>query len=218
MLRTQLLLNYTLEDHGAVLDVERITIKLITKHGWVIAYYGTIPTCPQPNSLNLINVGSDSATLTWSTFATDSLWNTYITPSGVSPNNSHLIVSNNDTRFLWNGPKNWLLVSKKKELIKNILDKFKDTDFAVTDLSHSRAIIEIEGQDVKEVLKKGCPFNFDSLEKNKSINSTYNGITLTIDMLDDNPNKVRLFALRSFGESLYHSITDASLEYGFKSV
>tara|TARA_Y100000816_G_scaffold172165_1_gene123695 strand:+ start:141 stop:731 length:591 start_codon:yes stop_codon:yes gene_type:complete len=128
------------------------------------------------------------------------------------------VVSNNDTRFLWNGPKNWLLVSNKKELIKSILDKFKDTDFAVTDLSHSRAIIEIEGQDVKEVLKKGCPFNFDSLEKNKSINSTYNGITLTIDMLDDNPNKVRLFALRSFGESLYHSIADASLEYGFKSV
>ena len=56
------------------------------------------------------------------------------------------------------------------------------------------------------------------MEKNKSINSTYNGIALTIDMLDDNPNKVRLFALRSFGESLYHSITDASLEYGFKSV
>ena len=128
------------------------------------------------------------------------------------------VVSNNDTRFLWNGPKNWLLVSNKKELIKSILDKFKDTDFAVTDLSHSRAIIEVEGQDVKEVLKKGCPFNFDSLEKNKSINSTYNGIALTIDMLDDNPNKVRLFALRSFGESLYHSITDASLEYGFKSV
>ena len=128
------------------------------------------------------------------------------------------VVSNNDTRFLWNGPKNWLLVSNKKDLIKSILDKFKDTDFAVTDLSHSRAIIEIEGQDVKEVLKKGCPFNFDTLEKNKSINSTYNGISLIIDMLDDNPNKVRLFALRSFGESLYHSITDASLEYGFKSV
>ena len=128
------------------------------------------------------------------------------------------VVSNNDTRFLWNGPKNWLLVSNKKDLIKSILDKFKDTDFAVTDLSHSRAIIEIEGQDVKEVLKKGCPFNFDSLEKNKSINSIYNGIALTIDMLDDNPNKVRLFTLRSFGESLYHSVTDASLEFGFKSI
>ena len=127
------------------------------------------------------------------------------------------VIFNNDTRILWNGPKNWLLVSNKKDLLKNISEKFKSTDFAVTDLSHSRAIIEIEGQDVKEVLKKGCPFNFNTLEKNNSINSIYNGIAFTADMLDDNPDKVRLFTLRSFGESLYHSITDASLEFGFIS-
>ena len=65
------------------------------------------------------------------------------------------VISNNDTRILWSGPKNWLLVSTKKDLLKNILQVFKDTDFAVTDLSHSRAIIELEGQNVKEVLKKG---------------------------------------------------------------
>ena len=128
------------------------------------------------------------------------------------------VVNNNDTRILWNGPKNWLLVSTKKDLFKNILQKFQDTDFAVTDLSHSRAIIQIEGQEVKEVLKKGCPFNFNTLEKNNSINSTYNGLAFTVDMLDENPDKARLFTLRSFGESLYHSITDASLEFGFKSL
>jgi sarcosine oxidase subunit gamma len=127
------------------------------------------------------------------------------------------VISNNETRILWNGPKNWLLVSTKKNLIENISQNLKEINFAVTDLSHSKAIIEIEGQDAKEVLKKGCPFNFNTLEKNNSINSTYNGIAFTVDMLDDNPDKIRLFALRSFGESLYHSITDASLEFGFKS-
>ena len=128
------------------------------------------------------------------------------------------VVFNETTRIMWNGPKNWFLVSTKKDLIKKITDKFKDTDFAVTDLSHSRAIIEIEGNDAIEVLKKGCPFNFNILDKNNSINSTYNGIAFTVDRLSENPNKVRLFALRSFGESLYHSITDASLEFGFKSL
>ena len=128
------------------------------------------------------------------------------------------VVFNEATRIMWNGPKNWLLVSTKKDLIKNVVDKFKDTDFAVTDLSHSRAIIEIEGNDAIEVLKKGCPFNFNTLDKNNSINSTYNGIAFTIDRLGENPNKVRLFALRSFGESLYHSITDASLEFGFETL
>jgi len=128
------------------------------------------------------------------------------------------VISNNDTRILWNGPKNWLLVTTKKDLLKKISQNLNEINFAVTDLSHSKAIIEIEGQDAKEVLKKGCPFNFNTLEKNNSINSTYNGIAFIVDMLDDNPDKVRLFSLRSFGESLYHSITDASLEFGFKSL
>ena len=138
---------------------------------------------------------------------------------GLELKNEPLIVLNNaDTRILWNGPKNWLLVSTKKDLLTNILQNFKEIDFAVTDLSHSKAIIEIEGKDAKEVLKKGCPFNFNSLEKNNSINSTYNGIAFMVDMLDDNPDRVRLFALRSFGESLYHSVTDASLEFGYKTI
>tara|TARA_B110001452_G_scaffold74004_1_gene59954 strand:- start:259 stop:846 length:588 start_codon:yes stop_codon:yes gene_type:complete len=127
------------------------------------------------------------------------------------------VITNNDTRILWNGPKNWLLVSTKKDLFNNISKTFSETDFAVTDLSHSKATIQIEGQNIKEVLKKGCPFNFNTLDKNNSINSTFNGIAFTVDMLDDNPDKVRIFTLRSFGESLYHSITDASLEFGFIS-
>ena len=133
--------------------------------------------------------------------------------------NEPMEVSCNDqTRILWNSPKNWFLISTKKELLKDILQIFKDTDFAITDLSHSRAIIEIEGKEVKEVLKKGCPFDFNVLVKNNSINSSYNNIAFTVDMLNDDPYKVRLFALRSFGESLYHSITDASLEFGYKSI
>ena len=125
------------------------------------------------------------------------------------------VMNNNDTRILWNGPKNWLLVSIKKDLLSNISQNFKDTDFAITDLSSSKAIIEIEGNNSKEVLKKGCPFNFNDLNKNNCLNSTYNGISITVDMLNENPDKVRIFSLRSFGESLYHSITDACLEFGY---
>ena len=128
------------------------------------------------------------------------------------------VTNNSETRILWNGPKNWFLISTKKDLLKIVLETFKDTDFAITDLSHSRAIIELEGEEAIEVLKKGCPFNFNTLEKNNSINSTYNGIAFTVDMLDDKPNKLRLFTLRSFGESFYHSITDASLEFVYKSL
>ena len=35
------------------------------------------------------------------------------------------VVHNNDTRILWNGPKNWLLVSNKKNLLKDISKNLK---------------------------------------------------------------------------------------------
>ena len=127
------------------------------------------------------------------------------------------VTFNENTRILWNGPKNWMLVSSKKDLIKSISLMCKETDFAVTDLSHSRAVIDIEGNYVIEVLKKGSPFNFGILKKDNSTNSLYNNIAFTVDLINDKPFKVRLFALRSFGESLYHSITDASLEFGYQN-
>ena len=65
-------------------------------------------------------------------------------------NESLAVVFNETTRIMWNGPKNWLLVSSKKDLLNNILEVFKETDFAVTDLSHSRAIIKIEGDNDNE--------------------------------------------------------------------
>ena len=128
------------------------------------------------------------------------------------------VSNNNDTRILWNGPNNWLLVSNKKNLLKEIVEKLDEDNFAITNLSHSRAIIELDGTNAKEVLKKGCPYNFNELKKDNSLNSTFNGMSVTIDVLNDNPHKIRIFTLRSFGESLYHSITDSCLEFGYKSI
>ena len=126
--------------------------------------------------------------------------------------------SNSDTRILWLGPENWLVFSSKKNLIELEKSQFDEKDFAITDISHSRSIIELEGNLVNEVLKKGCPLDINSFKEGDCANSVYNGITITIDFISDNPKKVRVLGLRSFGESLHHSITDACLEFGFKSI
>ena len=136
----------------------------------------------------------------------------------ILPQESLKVNCNKNTRILWCGPNNWLLVSIKKELLKEINKSFINTDFAVTDLSHSRTIIELKGKNSKEILKKGCPFNFNDFRKDNCINSIFNGITVTIDMINEGPDELRIFALRSFGESLYHSITDACLEDGYKAI
>ena len=123
---------------------------------------------------------------------------------------------NNETRILWSGPDICMVVSTNKN-IKDKLSSINADDFAVTDLSHSRAGIEISGLHSVDVLKKGTPLNLNSSEfkKNNCANSSYNGISFMLDFIDDQPLTFRLFCLRSFGGSFYHSITDSSLEYGF---
>ena len=144
-------------------------------------------------------------------------------------NNSEIIVdnlnfpevlkvnSNDQTRILWMGPENWLVISSNN-LLNELNEKCSTTEFAVTDISHSRSIIELQGSDVLEVIKKGSPFDIESLTKNNCTNTVYNGITITIDNIEDSKNQIRIISLRSFGESLYHSVTDACLEYGYKAI
>ena len=125
--------------------------------------------------------------------------------------------SNDQTRILWMGPENWLVISSNN-LLNELNEKFSTTEFAVTDISHSRSIIELQGPDVLEVIKKGSPFDIESLTKNNCTNTVYNGITITIDNIEDSKNQIRIISLRSFGESLYHSVTDACLDYGYKAI
>ena len=127
------------------------------------------------------------------------------------------VKSNNSTRILWMGPDNWLVISDNKNIYDTFKNDFSDKDFAITDLSHSRTIIEIEGSLVREVIKKGSPLNINDLKEGDCSNSIFHAITITLDFISDNPEVIRILCLRSFGESLYHSITDACLEFGYKS-
>ena len=125
-------------------------------------------------------------------------------------------ISNSSTRIIWMGPDNWYVFSSNE--ISQDLHNFKETDFAITDLSHSRSIIELEGDMVYEVLKKGSPLDVGKLKAGDCANTIFNGITITLDFISNDPNIIRIFGFRSFGESLYHSLTDSSLEFGYKSV
>jgi sarcosine oxidase subunit gamma len=124
---------------------------------------------------------------------------------------------NNETRILWTGPDICLVVSSDKNIKSKIVNSVNEEDFATTDISHSRAGIEISGKHAIDILKKGSPLNLNSSEFKKinCANSSYNGISFTVDFVDDVNSTFRLFCLRSFGGSFYHSITDAALEYGY---
>ena len=128
------------------------------------------------------------------------------------------VTANKETRILWSAPRTWLIISRKKNIIRNIKDKCDHENFAVTDISHSRAVIQIKGLQAKEVLKKGCPININEIQVNNCAGTVFNGITIVVDFVNNNPDTFNLLALRSFGETFYHHITDAALEFGYAGV
>ena len=131
------------------------------------------------------------------------------------PTQSSNVKSNKETRILWNAPRTWLVISEKENIGEMVNKKCDSRNFAITDISHSRAVIQIEGLNAKEILKKGCPVNFNEFKKNNCTGTIFQGINIFVDMIDDQPEKFNIFSLRSFGESFYHDITDAALENGY---
>ena len=71
------------------------------------------------------------------------------------PNENLKVTTNNKTRILWSAPKTWLIISDKENIVDIIKRKCNEENFAITDISHSRAVIQIKGAQAREVLKKG---------------------------------------------------------------
>jgi len=136
------------------------------------------------------------------------------------PQENPLVSANENLRILWIGPETWICISSNSNLKDLISSACSDNDFAITDLSHSRAVIEVKGNYTLDVIKKGSPLNVNDnvFTEGNCANTTYNGINILIDFISNNPKTIRLFALRSFGGSFYHSITDAALEFGYEGV
>jgi len=136
------------------------------------------------------------------------------------PQENPLVSANENLRILWIGPETWICISASSNLKDFISSACSDNDFAITNVSHSRAVIEVKGSHTLDVIKKGSPLNVNDnvFTEGNCANTTYNGINILIDFISNNPKTIRLFALRSFGGSFYHSITDAALEFGYEGV
>ena len=99
------------------------------------------------------------------------------------PQENPLVSANENLRILWIGPETWICISSNSNLKDLISSAFSDNDFAITDLSHSRAVIEVKGNHTLDVIKKGSPLNVNDnvLTEGNCANTTYNGINILID-------------------------------------
>ena len=134
------------------------------------------------------------------------------------PTQSSQVNSNKETRILWNAPRTCLILSNKENIMDIIKKNCNKADFAVTDISHSRAAIQIKGSQAREVLKKGSAINFNEFTTNMCVGTVFHGISIVIDLTSEDPDTFNLLTLRSFGESFYHHITDSALEFGYVGI
>ena len=135
----------------------------------------------------------------------------------ISKKNSN-VTADKETRILWSAPRTWLILSSKNNINDIVKKSCNEIDFAITDISHSRAVIQIKGFQAKEVLKKGSPINFNEFSVNSCAGTVFHGITIVVDLISEDPYTFNLLTLRSFGESFYHHITDSALEFGYVGV
>ena len=119
--------------------------------------------------------------------------------------------------MLWNGPGKWLTVSESEEpytFIADLRDKLEGTDATVTDLSHARTVIRITGKHAPDVLCKGCPADIEAMQSGECL-ATLMGTLSSVVHCREAGQTFDVYVFRSFGQSFWEWLTDASLEYGY---
>jgi len=118
-----------------------------------------------------------------------------------------------DCVLMWNGPGSWLLESEDMtaELILAELRKlFRKTDVTVTDLTAARFIVRVIGSATRLFLKKGCPIDVDSMQKNDVVTTLIGHLGVTIHCRGD---EFDLYVLQSFGEDFWEWCKRSTKEF-----
>ena len=137
----------------------------------------------------------------------------------ILPTKANTSSSSEKLTSLWLGPDEWMILSNNKhnkdtnayeieELLFNNISKAKLG--SVTDVTDQFVMININGQNVFDLLSKGCPFDFNKFKTEKG--AVAQTILLQIDVIFHHKelNNVNLFVRRSFSEHLMSWIDDAA--------
>ena len=101
------------------------------------------------------------------------------------------------------------------ELVSNLCRKFSPTQATITDLSHARTVVRVEGERAVDVLCKGCPADIEGMSTDDCM-ATLMGTISTLVHCREARFAFDLYVFRSFGLAFWEWITDAALEFGYK--
>lgn len=135
-------------------------------------------------------------------------------PLALEPNR---VASMRAVRILWLGPDEWLITAPEDaapELMTRIARAVEGRHALVTDLSSSRAVIEIAGARARALLEKGCGLDLHprAFGPGSCAQTLFAGLPIILDQLSAAP-AYRLFACRSAARWLCDWLIDAAEEF-----
>ena len=125
-----------------------------------------------------------------------------------------------DVTMLWLGPDEWMVVTPERrvERIEHTLrDALGGQHAALTDVSHSRAILALSGYDARAVLSKGCPLDFHPrvFGPGRCAQSRLAKCQVLIHQTSATP-AFEIYVHRSFAQYAWTWLEDAGQEFGVR--
>jgi sarcosine oxidase subunit gamma len=116
---------------------------------------------------------------------------------------------------LWVGPRRWFVVEPGRGRLATGLGQTAAGSLAMTDLSHSRTVLRLSGENVFDVLAKGCAVDLHPrrVSTGDSIVTGLARHAVLLHVVD--PATVDVYVYRSFAQDLFEWLTEAAAEYGY---
>jgi methylglutamate dehydrogenase subunit D len=132
-----------------------------------------------------------------------------------APSSRNGVATVGHATVLWTGPGRWLVVEpESRDLASLLAHDCPGEVAAITDLSHARTGLRVEGSKVRDLLAKLCMLDFDSavFPSGTCAQTQFGhiGVLLYCRVHDG----FDVFVPRSFAVSAWESILDAALEFG----
>ena len=131
-------------------------------------------------------------------------------------------VRKRDVSMLWLGPDEWLVVTPERRLDRierTLRDALEGQHAALTDVSHSRAVVVLSGPHAREVLAKGCTLDLHPrvFGPGRCAQSRLAKCQALIHQTTDAP-EYEIHVQRSFAQYAWTWLEDAGREFGVRIV
>lgn len=120
-------------------------------------------------------------------------------------------------RILWLGPDEWLAVCADGEverLHRDLDEAFGGEHVLVSNVSHSRVLIVLEGEQARNVLQKGCSLDLDPVAfcAGRCAQAPFARSHMLLHQVSDSP-RYHLYIHRSVAAYVYAWLEDAAREF-----